>query len=145
MLYAFHNADVLIVSVLVRILIGPDSQTLMRAISSVKVDETDYLCVETHMVFPECAPINCVLLCLKYLSQQTIVLLPVWNKVCLNTETFSCLIMLVWILNASRCFVIDLNSCSSFSADILVMRSLVSTPCATDVTEKCILWFFFFF
>lgn len=35
--------------------IGPASQTLMWAISSVKVDEADYSCLET--VFPECAPV----------------------------------------------------------------------------------------
>lgn len=76
LLYAFQNADVLVVHVLGRIFIGPDSQTLMHAISSVKVDETDYSCVETHTVFPERALVNCMPLCVKYLSQQTIVLLP---------------------------------------------------------------------
>lgn len=85
MLYAFQNADVLIVCILGRIFICPDSQTLMHAINSVKV-ETDYSCVETHTVFPEGALINCILLCLKYLSQQTVVHLPVRNNVCLNTD-----------------------------------------------------------
>lgn len=86
MLYAFQNADILIVCILGRIFICPDSQTLMHAINSVKVDETDYSCVETHTVFPEGALINCILLCLKYLSQQTVVHLPVRNNVCLNTD-----------------------------------------------------------
>lgn len=43
----------LCVSVLGRMFIGPASQTLMQTISSVKVDKTDYSCVET--AFPECA------------------------------------------------------------------------------------------
>lgn len=76
-----------------RIFIGSDSQTLMHAISSVKVDETDNSYVKTHTVLPECALINCILLCLKYLYQQTIVLLSVLKQhVFQHTDVFRSLI-----------------------------------------------------
>lgn len=84
-----------------RIFIDPDSQTLMHAISSIKVDETDNSYMETHTVLPDYVLINCILLCLKYLYQQTIVLLSVLKQHlfqhtdismsligCLNPENF---------------------------------------------------------
>lgn len=65
----------------------------MHAISSVKVDETDNSYVETHTVLPECALINCILLCLKDLYQQTIVLLSVLEQHTLqDTDVFMSLI-----------------------------------------------------
>lgn len=63
-----------------RVFIGPDSQTLMHAISSVKVDKSDNSYVGTHTMLPECALINCILLYLKHLYQQTIVFLSVLKQ-----------------------------------------------------------------
>lgn len=76
-----------------RIFIGPDLQTLMHAVSSVKVDETDNSYVETQTVLSQCALINCILLCLKHLYQQTIVLLSVLKQhMFQHTDVFMSLI-----------------------------------------------------